>query len=331
MIARGPTHARTAAAYLAASRRARASLAILGTIALVAVFADVIASAAPLLRWGDRVELFPGLVGEDGRGSDHEPSSAVFAPVRADPTALGPEVLAPPQRGHALGTDERGRDVLARLVHGARIALGTSVLAIALSLVLGLAFGALAGSGSTRWNRRLARFVEAVDTFPAIVAVALIRAIETEPSAWSMAAGVALVKWAEIARVVRAEVLRLSLEDFVLASRALGASRFRTLFYHVLPHTVGPVAVCAALGVGSVTLLESAVTFLGLGPASDHPSWGELLAQAARHPDRPWLLAAPTLAIGLTVGAAFLLADALRDATDPRAVRLREAPGRRPT
>lgn len=331
MTARGPTHERTAAAYLAASRRARAALAILGTIALLAIFADVIASTAPLLRWGERLEVLPGLVHDDPSGSHPDRGGAIFAPVRADPGAAGADILAPPEPGHALGTDERGRDVLARLVHGSRIALGTSVLAIALSLVLGLAFGALAGAGSARWNRRLARFVEAVDTFPAIVAVALIRAIETEPSAWSMAAGVALVKWAEIARVVRAEVLRLSLEDFVLASRALGASRLRTLVYHLLPHTVGPVAVCAALGVGSVTLLESAVAFLGLGPASDHPSWGELLAQAARHPERPWLLAAPTLAIGLTVGAAFLLADALRDATDPRAVRLREAPGRRPT
>lgn len=331
MIARGPTHSRTAAAYLVASRRARAAIAILGTIALVAIFADVIASTEPLVRFGARFELFPGLV-ESHEGSDGEAAApAVFAPVRADPRELGPSPLSAPSAGHTLGTDELGRDVLSRLVHGTRIALGTSVLAIAASLVLGLALGALAGSGSARWSRRLERFVEAVDTFPAIVAVALIRAIETEPSAWSVAAGVALVKWAEVARVVRAEVLRLSNEDFVLASRALGASRVRTLLRHVLPHTVGPVAVCAALGLGSVTLLESAVSFLGLGPPSDHPSWGELLAQAARHPERPWLLIAPTVAIGLTVGAAFLLADALRDATDPRAVRLREAPGRRPT
>ena len=323
MTRRALTHRGTSFAYLASSRRARAAVAILGMVALIAIFADVLASPEPLVAWGDRVELFRSVV---GAGTETPPADGIYAPIRADPRVGEAPALLAPSAEHLLGTDERGRDVLARLLHGARAAVGTSVLAIALSLLLGLALGALAGSGSARWNRRLERFVEAVDTFPAIIAVAIMRTIETEPSAWSVAAGVALVKWAEIARVVRAEVLRLSLEDFVLASRALGASRLRTLARHVLPHTVGPVAVCAALGLGSVTLLETAVSFLGLGPPSDAPSWGELLAQAARHPERPMLLVAPALFIGLTVGAAFLLADAMRDATDPRAVRLRGGP-----
>ncbi len=320
MIARGPTHRRTATAYVTSSRRARAAIVVLGTIALLAVFADFVASSSPLVHFGDRLVLFPGIVTAQ---EPTEGGAAVWPMLRADPRHGSFAPLEPASSEHPFGTDEQGRDVLARVVHGARSALGTSVLAITLSLVLGLALGALAGSGSARWNRRLERVVEAVDTFPAIVAVAVMRAIESEPSAWSIAAGVALVKWAEIARVVRAEVLRLSLEDYVLASRALGATRVRALLRHLLPHTVGPVAVCAALGIGSVTLLEAAVGFLGLGPASDQPSWGDLLAQAARHPDRPALLLAPALAIGLTVGAAFLLADSLRDATDPRAVRLR--------
>jgi peptide/nickel transport system permease protein len=325
MIARGPTHRSTAIAYLTSSRRARVAVIVLGTIALLGIFADFFAAAPPLVRLGDRPALLPAIVQTDTPEDAEGP--AVFALVRADPRRAEFAPLERASMEHPLGTDEQGRDVAARLVHGARSALGTSALAISASLLLGLLLGALAGSGSARWNRRLERFVEAVDTVPAIVAVAVMRAIETEPSTWSVAAGVALVKWAEIARVVRAEVLRLSQEDFVLASRALGATRTRALFRHLLPHTVGPVAVCAALGIGSVTLLETAVGFLGLGPESDQPSWGDLLAQAARHPERPLLLVAPALAVGLTVGAAFLLADALRDATDPRAVRFREAGG----
>ncbi len=315
------THVRTALRYLARSRRARVGLVILGMLALVSTFAELLASSQPILEIGERVRLLPAVL-PDETAPGSEGSFRVAPPLEVDPQAISAAALEPPSRAHPLGTDERGRDVAALLIHGARGALGTSLLAVVASLVLGLALGALAGSGSARWNKRLERLVEAVDTFPVIVAVAVMRAIEEQPSAWSVAAGVALVKWAEVARIVRAEVLRLSLEDFVLASRALGATRTRTLWRHLLPHTVGPVAVCAAMGIASVTLLETAVSFLGLGPPTSDPSWGQLLAQAARNPERPAMLLAPSILIMLTVGAAFLLADALRDATDPHAVRL---------
>jgi peptide/nickel transport system permease protein len=303
------------------SGRAKLAVALLGTMALVAIFADLLAGARPLVRvGGGHVEIFPGIV--ERAEADPPPAAfEVWPLVRTDGRSQTPNVRAEPSIRHPLGTDARGRDVFARLVHGTRSAIATALLAVGLSLLLGVPMGALAGFGSARWNRRLERFVEGVDSFPAIVVVALLRAIEGSPSVWSVAAGAALVKWAELARVVRTVVLRTSLEDFVLAARALGASRAKTITGHLLPHAVGPVSVSASLALGAVTLLDTAIAFLGLGPSSDAPTWGAVLAEAAESPDRPWMLAGGALCVGVTVGAAHLLADALRHVNDPRAPR----------
>ncbi|MEI8259743.1 MAG: ABC transporter permease [Deltaproteobacteria bacterium] len=181
--------------------------------------------------------------------------------------------------------------------------------------------GGLAGYHRGFWNDRLVRLVETVDTFPAILVVALLRAIEREPSALSLVVAVALVRWAEVARLVRVEVLRASTEDYVLAARALGGSPFHIFRRHILPGAAGPVAVSAVFGLGTAVLLEAAVSFLGLGTPAASASWGEILAEGARHPAELRLLLWPGAALLATVGAAFLLADALRDALDPKASR----------
>ncbi|MEZ4296808.1 MAG: ABC transporter permease subunit [Polyangiaceae bacterium] len=160
--------------------------------------------------------------------------------MRSGPTTLtsaGPH--APPTRAHPLGTDARGRDVLARLVYGARTALGLSLGAILLSMALGTALGAWRACAGLR-NDTLVRLVETVDTFPAIIVVALVRAIERTPSALSLVIAVAIVRWAEVARLVRAEVLRSSSEGYVLAARALGALADPIFYTHILRNAAAP-------------------------------------------------------------------------------------------
>lgn len=326
------THAATALERLRKSLRARVGMAILGCLALLAIFADFVASDAPIVGRGpEGWYVLPGLVDERAQASlaPRELSerfaghAALWPLVESGPRSRVATPLEPPSSAHPLGTDEHGRDVLARLVHGARTALGVSAAAIGLGILLGAVLGGLAGSLRGRYNRWLERLVDFVDTFPAIIVVAILRAIEGEPTPLSLVGAVAIVRWAEVARLVRSEVLQASVEDYALAARALGASRLRVLWRHLMPNALGPVVVSSVFGVASVTLLEAAVSFLEMGGETEAPSWGELIAEAVRHPSAPWpLLLAPVVLLGSTVLGSYLLADALRDALDPRTVRL---------
>ncbi|NUQ75937.1 MAG: ABC transporter permease, partial [Polyangiaceae bacterium] len=195
---------------------------------------------------------------------------------------------------------------------------------VAIGMLLGVALGGLAGAYRF-WNDVLVRLIETVDTSPGIIIVALVRAIEREPSALSLVIAVALVRWAEVARLTRAMVLRASAEDYVLAARALGCTPRRIFWRHMLPNAIGPVVVSSVFGVASVVLLEAAISFLGMGAPTTAASWGETLAEGARSPEHLRLILLPTLALLLTMGGSYVLADALRDAMDPRVVRKRKA------
>jgi peptide/nickel transport system permease protein len=319
---RPTTHLEIARARLGISRRFRLGVVVLGLLALFGLFADLLASGVPLVargRDGDLVVL-PAIFERDpARRADLTPlvsALVVFGPEDASAAPLdGPSAL------HPFGTDERGRDVFARVAFGARAALGPALAAVALSMLLGIALGGAAGQVGGTWSRVLERLVQTVDTFPAILVVAIARAIEREPSALSLVLGVAAVRWAEVARLVRAEVLRERGEEYLLAARALGASPTRIFTVHVLRNAIGPVLVSSVFGVASVVLLEAALSFLALGSPVRQASWGETLAQAARHPDQLHLLIPPALALMATLGASYLVADALRDAVDPRTVR----------
>ncbi|MFO0547141.1 MAG: ABC transporter permease [Polyangiaceae bacterium] len=304
------------------SRRTVVGLALLGSIALTALFADLLAGHAPLVtRAGGELRVLPGLLHPRTPVPSAEGAFEVAPPVRWNPGEPSLHPLAAPSSEHRLGTDERGRDVLSRLLHGARTTIGTGFAVVAVALVGGLFAGALASQAGGAWGGRLDRAARALDGFPAILAVAVVRAIQGHGSTLSVFVGAALLQWASVARLVRAEVLRLSTEDFVLAARAMGASRARILAGHLLPHLAAPLASSCALGLGAVATLEATLSFLGLGPPSEVPSWGEMIAEGARHPERTLLLGAPAVLLALTVVAAYLLADALRDASDPVATR----------
>ncbi|CAN92195.1 oligopeptide ABC transporter, permease component [Sorangium cellulosum So ce56] len=326
------SHATAFLRRMVGSKRVAIGAVLLGVLALLAIFAELLAAPAPIacFRPG-RAEILPAITEGAALESLTEAELrvrfegfAIWPPIRYGPeqrTDAGPN--ASPSLDHPLGTDFESRDLAARLIYGARTALGLSLSAVLVGMFLGVVLGGLAGTLRGVWNDGLVRLVETVDTFPAILVVAIVRAIEREPSALSLVLAVAFVRWAEIARLVRAEVLRASSEEYVMAARALGSTRLRVFYRHILPNALGPVIVSSVLGVASVVLLEAAISFLGMGAPARVASWGETLGQAARHPSEIRLLVFPFVLLLATVGGSYLIADALRDSIDTRTVRTR--------
>jgi peptide/nickel transport system permease protein len=335
------THVRVLFGRVLRSKRAAVGIAFLGVLALLGVFAEWIAAPAPIVATGP-FEVLPAIVHHERFEDLPEPAaaalyrdrSAIWPLVRVGPTTpTSAGAHAAPSSDHPLGTDAQGRDVLARLVYGARTALGLSLGAILLSIALGIALGGLAGQRGGFWTSGLVRLVETVDTFPAIIVVVLVRAMERTPSGLSLVVAVAIVRWAEIARLVRAEVLRASSEGYVLAARALGASPFRIFYAHILRNAAGPILTSAVFGVAAVVLLEAAISFLAVGAPTPDASWGETLAQGAALWMQPSaeagagpasalrLLLAPGFFLLLTIVGSYLLAEAFRAAMEPRTVR----------
>lgn len=305
------------------------SAIVLGLLALVAIFAEVAASDGPLLLVHDgRWELLPAVT----RGAPASATGEGAFAVSPDDWALWPLVRsgpstvthAPPLSGssreHPLGTDAFGRDSFARLVHGARTALGLGVATALTALVLGGFLGAIAGMLGGLWDGMVDRFTELAGAFPTIVLIALLRAIEGHPSLTSLFVAVVLWRIAAAARLTRALVLSASSEDWVAAARALGASPSRIVLCHVAPHLAAPLLISAVFSVGAVVLTETSLSFIGLGTPTEVASWGEMLSEF-RWGAGPAFLVLPTLSLALTVGTLYVIADAIGMALDPRAGR----------
>jgi len=218
-------------------------------------------------------------------------------------------------RAHPLGTDHLSRDVLARVLYGARISLTIGFVAVGISVTLGTF---LAGYVGGLVDVVIMRFVDMVISFPRLILLIVIVAA-FDPSIFLIIAVLGLTLWPGTARIVRAEVLSLKERGFVLAAEALGYSRTRVLFRHLIPNALGPVIVGATLGIGHTIVLEAGLSFLGLGVQSPTPSWGSMLADGRNFMlDVWWLSMFPGLAIVLTVLSFNLVGDGLRDALDPR-------------
>lgn len=226
--------------------------------------------------------------------------------------------LAPPGGGHYFGTDDLGRDVLSRMIHGARVSLAIGFAATLISLILGSFLGALAGyyGGAADWI--VSRLIELVFCFPFLVLVLGIVAL-FRPSLWTIMIALGLTSWTAEARYVRGEFLRIREMEFAQAARASGARDARIIFRHLLPNAMAPVLVSASFGVASAILTESALSFLGLGVAVPTASWGSILSVAEQYIDYAWwLVLFPGLAIFSTVAAFNVIGDGIRDALDPR-------------
>ncbi len=239
----------------------------------------------------------------------------------ADPVAQGDllaERLLGPSSRHFLGTDQFARDVLSRLLYGARISLFIGLLAVSIAVSIGTVVGAISGFVGGMVDSLVMRVVDVFIAFPGLVLLIVVVAL-FEPSFWVIVLVLGLTQWPQMARIVRGEVLGLRERDFILAGRALGFSRTRLIVGHVTPNILAPVIVVATLGIGDTIVLEAILSFLGLGVQSPVPSWGAMVADGRSHlMDAWWLSTLPGLAIVITVLAFNLAGDGLRDALDPR-------------
>jgi peptide/nickel transport system permease protein len=233
------------------------------------------------------------------------------APVPFDPDSVDLDRrLKPPGGAHILGTDELGRDVMARVLHGARLSVAAGLLASALALALGSAVGTLAGWVGGRTDRAALLVVQIVQALPALVLV-IAGAAYLKPSFLVAALLIALTAWTDAARLVRAGAQRLRNEAFVDAARASGASNARLLFIHVLPHALPPALATLPYVLGSAVLTEASLSFLGLGAPPPAASWGRALAEARNLiPGAWWCVLPPALALFLLVWTARRLGDA---------------------
>jgi peptide/nickel transport system permease protein len=256
-------------------------LAFIGMLVLMAIMPGILAPESP-------TEIFPGQ-----RGSS--PSSEFW-----------------------LGTDDRGRDVLSRTIWGARTALLVGLVATLIATVIGVAIGAIAGFFGGWTDSILSRFIDSLMAFP-LLALLLVLAAVLGPSLVTVTLIIGATVWTAYARVVRADIMSLRERDYVLAARAIGVQAPRLIVRHMLPNIMGPVIVLATLGIGSIIILEAALSFLGLGVQPPMPSWGRALSDARPHILRfPHMAIVPGVMITLTVLAFNLIGDGLRDAIDPR-------------
>ena len=248
---------------------------------------------------------------------------ALLAPFLSpyDPSALGDlltERLVPPSTAHLLGTDHFARDVLSRVLYGARISLSIGFVAVGISVTIGTLLGAVAGFFGSWVDTVLMRIVDMVIAFPQLVLLITVIAL-FQPSIFLIIAVLGLTQWTGTTRLVRGEVLSLREREFIQAAGALGFSRARIIFFHLVPNVLGPVIVAATLGIGNTIVLEASLSFLGLGVQPPTPSWGTMVADGRSLMLQAWWLSTfPGLAIVFTVLAFNLVGDGLRDALDPR-------------
>lgn len=248
-------------------------------------------------------------------------AAALLAPWISphDPTTLDlTAILHPPSGAHPLGTDALGRDVLSRMLHGARVSLWVGFVSVGISVAIGLALGLAAGYFGGLADELIMRCVDIMLCFPSFFLILAVIAF-LEPSLLNIMAVIGLTSWMGVARLVRAETLSLRERDFIAAARLAGAGPVRILALHVLPNAVAPVLVSATLGVAGAILTESALSFLGLGVQPPMPSWGNMLLEGKDVLEiAPWLSIFPGCAILLTVLGYNLLGESLRDLLDPR-------------
>ena len=247
-------------------------------------------------------------------------AAAVFAPLLApyDPNAMDYMMLEEPSPAHPLGVDDLGRDLLSRIVHGARVSLFVGLVTVAVALVLGVAMGVAAGYFRGWVDTLIMRYIDLQWAFPNIlIAVYLVAVFGT--GLLNVIVAISLAYLDDFARVARGMTLSVKEEQYVAAARAVGCSDWRIMGRHILPNITAPVIVLATVSVSNAILAEAVLSFLGLGVSADTPTWGLILSEARSFVSRAWWLGVfPGLAIMLTVLSINFLGDALRDVLDVR-------------
>ena len=246
---------------------------------------------------------------------------APYDPYKVDIGA----VMAPPSAEHPFGTDYLGRDVLSRVIYGGRISLAVGILAVLISGLIGTAIGAVAGFVGGWVDELLMRLTDIVLSFPTALLALAVMAVFENPTVGKIFIVLGLVGWANIARLVRAEVMAVKERDYITAARSVGVGPISLVVRHVLPNTLGTLIVALTLGVAGNILTEAWLSFLGLGAQPPVPSWGAMITEGQFFlTTRPWVCAFPGVAILLTVLGFNMLGDGLRDVLDPRLKRARQ-------
>ena len=309
-------------------RLALAGLIIILFLLATAIFDNFLAGRRPIFfRWNGKIYLpvlfdYKELYGVDfdkvaknlGRGE-----FAIFPPIRYSPTETDLfSVLSPPSKSHLFGTDDRGRDVLSRMIHGARISLSIGFVSVGIAAVIGIVMGGIAGFYGGKIDFIISRLFEVMMTFPVFFLILTILAFRN-PSIYNIMVVIGATGWTGIARLVRGDFLKLRKFDYVAAAIALGASDFRVMLRHMLPNALAPVLVAATFGIAGAILVESALSFLGFGVPPPTASWGDVLSQSKKYVDFAWwLVLFPGAAIFITVTSFNLVGEGFRNAIDPK-------------
>ncbi len=309
-------------------RLALAGFIIILFLLTTAIFDNLLAGNRPIfLRWNGKI-YFPVLFEyHELYGVDFEKVTnnlgrgefAIFPPIKYSPTQTDLfSVLSPPSMSHLFGTDDRGRDVLSRMIHGTRISLSIGFVSVGIAAIIGIVLGAIAGFYGGKIDFIISRLFEIMMTFPVFFLILTILAFRN-PSIYNIMIVIGATGWTGIARLVRGDFLKLRKFDYVEAAIALGGSDFRVMLKHMLPNALAPVLVAATFGIAGAILVESALSFLGFGVPPPTPSWGDVLSQSKKYVDFAWwLVLFPGAAIFLTVTSFNLVGEGFRNAIDPK-------------
>ena len=303
-----------------------AGLCIVIGLFIMAVFAPLIANNKPYIYVSETRVYFPlffdyaELKDADLRDGNY-PGFKIFPLIPYTPSEYDLDyIVLPPSVKHILGTDEQGRDLASRMIHGTRISIFIGFIAVFLYVSIGIIVGSISGFYGGRTDYLISRIIEIVMCFPTFFLILTILAL-WGPGLFNVMLVIGITGWTGVARIVRGEFMRIRETDYVISAKAAGVSDFAVIFVHMLPNALPPVFVSATFGIASTILIESSLSFLGFGVQPPTPSWGDILSQSRDFIDFAWWLTLiPGLAIFITITAYNLVGEGLQEALDPKSL-----------
>ncbi len=310
------------------NRRAFVGLLIVALLFFTALFAPFIANNKPYILVNEKGVYFPivfdhsDLVSFDYKKDIKSTDFYVFPPIKYSVSEYDLDsIVLPPSKKHLLGTDEQGRDIASRMIHGTRVSILIGFVAVGIYVLIGIIIGGIAGYYGGLVDLFISRFIEIVICFPTFFLILAILAL-MKPDLIKVMVVIGLTSWTGIARIVRGEFLKYRESEFVTAARAMGQSDMKIIFSHILPNSLAPVLVSATFGIASTILIESSLSFLGFGVQPPQPSWGQILSQSRDFIDFAWWLTLiPGFAIFITITSYNLIGEGLQEAFDPKSTK----------